>query len=144
MLDEACWRGGYGSVGFFLSGCAQLGPPPPPLPPPKTLKLLPPALCPAPVPLTSLGLAAMPPGGDWAVGIRKTWVMGEDGARAALHAFLDGGIDHFQARSKAETLQRTRYGCKQLNALSFYVHNDVCVFCVWSLSASCPCVEVEK
>lgn len=24
-LDEACWRGGYGSVGFFLSGCQRYG-----------------------------------------------------------------------------------------------------------------------
>ncbi|GAB4071037.1 deoxyribodipyrimidine photo-lyase [Ancylobacter sonchi] len=33
-----------------------------------------------------------PSGPDWAGGLRATWQPGEAGARAALHAFLDGGI----------------------------------------------------
>jgi hypothetical protein len=46
---------------------------------------------------------------DWAAGIRATWVFGEEGAQAALQQFLDQGIQHFETRSTAKTLQSHRY-----------------------------------
>lgn len=50
------------------------------------------ALHPAPMsdPLAAWGLLPRAP--DWADGLRETWQPGEDNAKAALTAFLDGGI----------------------------------------------------
>jgi deoxyribodipyrimidine photolyase len=42
---------------------------------------------------------------DWAAGIRATWEFGEPGAQAALRQFLEEGIQHFETRSDAKTLQ---------------------------------------
>jgi hypothetical protein len=54
---------------------------------------------------------------DWAAGIRSTWAFGEEGAQAALQQFLDQGIQHFETRSNAKTLQSQRWGQSQAQAV---------------------------
>lgn len=123
-VEQSGWHGGFGSVGFFLTGCRGLGLPCDPLDAPPSMRPLPDAHCPAGAPLVSLGLAALPrrgrkrasadaaaPGSpiDWAAGIRSTWRIGEQGAQAALAAFLEGGLEHFDRRSRAAGAQTTRY-----------------------------------
>ena len=110
--DDACWNSGYGSVRFFLRGCARLGEPPPPLPPPPTMRVRLPAERRArSVGVDALRLARMPRRGkgggtnggsiiDWAAGIRDAWTFGEDGAVASLREFLnDGSLERFDAKS---------------------------------------------
>ena len=110
--DDACWNSGYGSVRFFLRGCARLGEPPPPLPPPPTMRVRLPRRGSNPriqsVGVDALRLARMPRRGtggtvDWAAGIRDAWTFGEDGAAASLREFLnDGSLERFDAKSARE------------------------------------------
>lgn len=124
MQDEAWWNGGYGSVGFFLSSCQRLGEPPEPLPAPARMAALPAtSACPRGCSIAALGLGDLPSVGpqqaqrtarplgshDWAAGIRDTWRFGEAAAAAALEEFLEHGLQHFDARSEAKTIQSQRY-----------------------------------
>lgn len=122
--DDACWNSGYGSVRFFLRGCARLGEPPPPLPPPPTMRVrLPVDKRARSVGVDALRLARMPrnagKGGgtnvgiiDWAAGIRDAWTFGEDGAAASLREFLLDGLERFDAKTAREY---TEHGGVQSN-----------------------------
>ena len=45
---------------------------------------------------------------DWAAGIRQTWQFGEAGGHAQLQLFLEEGLEHFDSRSQAKTIQSQR------------------------------------
>lgn len=109
--DEKSSKMGFGSVGFFLNACADLPDPPPPLEPPKSL--LSPGRWPMSLPLSALGLDALPHKHktraliDWASGIRQFWVAGEQGALDALEGFLrDGAARKFEGRDRHRADQR--------------------------------------
>jgi len=81
-----------------------LPPPPEPLPPPAA-PLRPPAAWPASLGLAALGLARLPRRRDgatvdWARGLRCAWAVGEDGAQAALAAFVADGLRSFEGRER--------------------------------------------
>ena len=102
-------RMGFGSVGWFLNACRECPDPPPPLPPPSRLRA--PARWPASLPLSALGLSAMPRRADgslvdWAAGIRTWWAVGEAGAHAALEAFLEDGVARFEGRQRHRADER--------------------------------------
>ena len=108
--DEKSAKMGFGSVGFFLHACVDLPDPPAPLPPPKRLAA--PTRWPNSLPLSSLGLAALPLRHDtrrpidWALGIRQFWAAGEQGALEALEGFLRDGIRAFEGRQRHRADQR--------------------------------------
>ena len=102
--DERSASAGFGSVGFFLSAVQDLPPPPEPLPPPAA-PLRPPAAWPASLRLGALGLARLPRRRDgatvdWARGLRCAWAVGEEGAQAALAAFVADGLRSFEGRER--------------------------------------------
>jgi deoxyribodipyrimidine photo-lyase len=113
--DQKSASMGFGSVGFFLNACRDLGEPPPPLPPPSSLP--PPPRWPASLALSALGLGHLPRRGsasqgaqgahvDWAVGIRQFWAAGEEAALAALEGFIRDGIRSFEGRQRHRADQR--------------------------------------
>lgn len=103
--------------------CHNLDDPAAPLPAPERMAVLPPAACPpGSCSLAALGLGDLPsvgaqqaqrsgrPAGpvDWAAGIRATWQFGEAGGHAQLQLFLEEGLEHFDSRSQAKTIQSQR------------------------------------
>ena len=90
--------------GSLLSAVQDLPPPPEPLPPPAA-PLRPPAAWPASLHLAALGLARLPRRRDgatvdWARGLRCAWAVGEEGAQAALAAFVADGLRSFEGRER--------------------------------------------
>jgi hypothetical protein len=120
-LSEQDWRAFF-PVLICPCSCQRLGDPAEPLPPPERLAALPAGVGPPGCSIAALGLADLPsvgpqqaqrsgrPAGavDWAAGIRSTWGFGEAGAAAALDSFLEEGLEHFDSRSDAKTIQSQR------------------------------------
>ena len=99
--DDACSRGGYGSVQFFMRACCKLGMPDRPKPAPRQLRL--PVKWPRSDGLVALKLADLPRRRngsviDWAKGIREQWRFGEDGALAAFVEFVEDALERFNTK----------------------------------------------